>query len=77
MVKIWLPPLKCPMHTLLHSAPLTLQQDTTDPRLCQRLLDAHMHVWASLLWGHCSFLLGPGTHKILSVPSKSLCPGPV
>ena len=24
--------------------------------------------------GHCSFLLGPGAHKVLSVPSKSLFP---
>ena len=28
----------------------------------------------SVLWGHCSFLLGPGAHKVLSVPSKSLFP---
>ena len=27
-----------------------------------------------LLWGHCSFLLGPGAHKVLSVPSESLFP---
>ena len=27
-------------------------------------------VWSSLLWGHCSFLLGHGVHKILFVPSK-------
>ena len=26
----------------------------------------------SLLWSHCSFLLGPGAHKVLFVPSKSL-----
>ena len=26
------------------------------------------------LWGHCTFLLGPGAHKILFVPSKSLFP---
>ena len=25
-------------------------------------------------WDHCSFLLGSGVHKILFVPSKSLCP---
>ena len=25
-------------------------------------------------WGHCSFLLGPGAHKVLFVPSKSLFP---
>ena len=30
-------------------------------------------VWLSLLWDHCSSLLGPGVHKILFVPSKSLC----
>ena len=28
----------------------------------------------SLLWGHCSFLLGLGVHKVLFVPSKSLFP---
>ena len=26
------------------------------------------------LMGHCSFLLGPGVHKVLFVPSKSLFP---
>ena len=30
-----------------------------------------------LLWGHCSFLLGSGAHKVLFVPSKSLFPSPV
>ena len=33
-------------------------------------------VWVSLLWGHCSFLLGPGAHKFLFVPcpvSPVLC----
>ena len=29
------------------------------------------------LGGHCSFLLGPGAHKVLFVPSKSLFPSPV
>ena len=48
------------MHVLLHSVPPTLQQATTDPRLHQRLLDTPRQVWVSLLWGHCSFLLGPG-----------------
>ena len=37
-------------------------------------LDTHRQVWVRLLWGHCSFLLGPGAHKILFVPSKSLFP---
>ena len=32
----------------------------------------HRQVWVSLLWGHCSFLLGPDVHKVLFVPSKSL-----
>ena len=26
------------------------------------------------MWGHCSFLLGPGAQKVLFVPSKSLFP---
>ena len=62
------------MHTLLHSVPPALQQATTDPHLHQRLLDTHKQVWVSLLWGHCSFLLDPGGHKVLFVPSKSLFP---
>ena len=53
---------------------LTLHQVTTAPCLCWRLLDSHGQVWVSLLWGHCSFLLGPGAHKIFFVPSKSLFP---
>ena len=24
----------------------------------------HTQVWVTLLWGHCSFLLGPGVHKV-------------
>ena len=59
---------------LLHSVALTLQQATANSHLCQRLLDTHRQVWVSLLWGHCSFLLGPGTHKVLCVASKSLFP---
>ena len=34
------------------------------------------HPQASLLWGHCSFLLGPGAQGSV-VPSKSLFPSPV
>ena len=34
----------------------------------------HWQVWLSLLWGHGSFLLAPGAHKVLFVPSKSLFP---
>ena len=38
------------------------------------------HLWASLgqsCGGHCSFLLSPGAHKVLFLPSKSLFPSPV
>ena len=62
------------MHALPHSVPLTLHQATCNPRLLWRLLDTHRQVWVSLLWDHCAFLLGPGVHKVLFVPSKSLFP---
>ena len=42
------------------------------PRLHRRLLDIHGQVWVSLLWGDS--LLGPGAHKVLFVPCKSLRP---
>ena len=48
------------MHVLLHSVPPTLRQATTNPHLCWRLLNTHRQVWFSVLWGHCSFLLGLG-----------------
>ena len=32
----------------------------------------HEHVCISYLWGDCSFLLGPGAHKVLFEPSKIL-----
>ena len=51
----------------------TLHQATIDPRLHQRLLDAQGQVWLSLLWCHCSFLLGPSA-QVLFVPSKSPFP---
>ena len=59
---------------MLHSVPPTLQQATTDPHVHKRFLDTHRQVCVNLLWGHCSFLLGPIAHKILFVPSKSLFP---
>ena len=62
------------MQALLHSVPPTLQQATTDPHLHQRLLGTHGQIWVSLLWDHCSFLLGPGVYKVLFVPSKCLFP---
>ena len=54
--------------------PLTLQQATAGPHLHWRLLDTHRQVWASLLWGHCSFLLSSAAHRVLFVPSKNLPP---
>ena len=62
------------MQALLQSVPLTLQRAAADLHLCQRLLDTRRQVWVSLLWSHCTFLLGPGVHKVLFVPSKSLFP---
>ena len=59
--------------TAVLSAP-TLQQATTDPCLHWRLMDTPGQGWVSLLWGHCSFLLGPSVYKVLFVPSKSLLP---
>ena len=52
------------MQVLLHSGPPAMQQATADPHLCQRLWDTYRQVWVSLLWGHCSFLLGPGAPKV-------------
>ena len=46
---------------------------TVNPCLCWRLPDTQRQVWLSLLCGHCSFPLGSGVHKVLFVPSKTLC----
>ena len=48
-----------------HGRPLWTQACTGDSQTCRQ-------VWLSLLWSHCSFLLGPGVHTVLFVPSKSL-----
>ena len=42
------------------------------PVLLPETPDHSLAIWVSLLWGHCSFLLGLGAHKVLFVPSKSL-----
>jgi len=39
VMKIMAPPSTGPMHALLHSVPLTLQQATANPCLSQRLLE--------------------------------------
>ena len=62
------------VHAMPHSVPSTPQQATANPCLRWRLLNTHRQVWVSLLWGHCSLLLGLGVHKLLFVPSKSLFP---
>ena len=59
---------------LLLSVPLIPWQATVKLHLHQRLLNIHRQVWLGFLWDHCSFPLGPGTHKVLFVPSKSLWP---
>ena len=59
-------PLPCSKPPLTHAS--------ADTCLRQGLLDTHRQVWVSLLWGQCSFLLCPGAHKVLFVPSKSLFP---
>ena len=74
VMKIMAHPSKCCMHALLHSVPLILQQATINPCLHWILLNSHWQVWVTLLRGHCSFLLGPGAHKVLFVLSKSLFP---
>ena len=63
-------PSKDPMHVLLYSLPPTLQQATTDPHLCWRFLDILGQVWVSLFCAHCSFLLGPGAHKVCLCPPR-------
>ena len=48
--------------------------------LCRRPCNTRQQVWFSLLWGHCSFSLGPGVQTTLCVPSKSgvsVYPSPV
>ena len=59
---------------LLHSLPPALQQATADPHLHRRLLDTPGKVWVSLLWGHCSFLLGPGAQGSVCVLRESVSP---
>ena len=62
------------VHAMPHSVPSTPQQATANPCLRWRLLNTHRHIWLSHIWGHCSFLLGPGAHKVLFVSPKNLFP---
>ena len=63
---------KRPQDALLHSVPRPCSRPPPT-HACPGLLDTHGQVWVSLLWGHCSFLLGPGAQGSV-VPSKSLFP---
>ena len=47
-----------------------------DPRLCRDSWTLPGKSGSVSCKGPCSFLLGPGTHKVLFVPSKSLFPSP-
>ena len=65
-------------------APMTVVVSAPDSTVghSQRtpLLEAPGHarqIWLSLLWGHCSFLLLPGAHKVLSCPPRVCFPSPV
>ena len=58
---------------LLLPVPLTPQQSTMDPHICQRLPNTHRQVWLSLLWGHCSFLMDP-VHCFVCALQESLFP---
>ena len=65
-------------HAMVPRTVVLIASDPTEghcqPKLLQKLLDTHRQVCLSLLWHHCCFLLVPGTHKVLFVPSKSLFP---
>ena len=73
VVKIMATFFKRSMDALLNSVPPTLQQATADPCLHRRLLDTHGQVWVSLLWGHCSFILGPGSVCALQESISQSC----
>ena len=57
------------------SAPLsapTLQQATSHACLCWILLYTPGQVWVGLLYGHCSFVPGPGAQGSLCSPPESV-----
>jgi len=62
------------MHALPHSVPQPCSNTPPTHASNRRLLDTHRQVWVSLFSGPCSFLPGPGVHRVLFVPSKSLFP---
>ena len=53
---------------LLRSFGVAVGRMVTQILLVSLIVWALVHydkVWISLLWDHCSFLLGPGEHKVL------------
>ena len=62
------------MHALLHSVPLTLQQATADPRLCQILPDTHRQVGVSLCGFTAPFSWVLVHTRFIYESSKSLFP---
>ena len=74
VMKIMATSFKRSHDALPHSVHPALQQATADPGLCWRLLDTHSEVWVSLLWGHCSFLLGPGAQGSVCALLESVSP---
>ena len=58
---------------LLLPVPVSLQEATTNPHLWRRPSNTCRQVWFCLLWGHCSFPMIPGAHKVLFVPPKRIC----
>ena len=58
---------------LLLPEPLSLRQATADPHLLRRPSNTQRQVWLSLL-GSLRLSQGPGAHKVLFLPSKSLFP---
>ena len=72
VMKIMVTSFKGPMHALLHSVP----QPCSSPLLTHASagdLDTHRQVWVSLLWGHCSLLLGPGAQGSVCALQESIC----
>ena len=66
--------LKVPCMHCYTQCPQPCSRPLPTLHLSWRLLDTHRQVWVSLLWDHCSFLLGPGAQNVFLVPSMSLIP---
>ena len=58
-------------HTAILSAP-NPAAGHHQPMPLPRFLDLHRQVWVSLLWGYCSFLLGPGAQGSVCALQESV-----